>query len=136
MSEERAMSTVYMSQQLIRFADNQLIQGYPNKLVEQGIFSFSSNVIDCSLSVIQSSLHHVSTNSLNFVDVPQLPDVEKLSCIGVGIDNIAINGVNVNFTAWMQALSISGAANTPQTVESSLSPVTSYLTVLAIAQCE
>lgn len=121
------MSTIHMIEQVVNFrGDSSLSPGFLNKLTTNSSIIFPSNIINCSLTVKDFSFGSAHLNSQG---VFQSIDVEPNS-LGWGVKNINHLGPQVFFTGWMQVLYIYESNKTVP------DPTNSYLSVLAIAQCE
>jgi hypothetical protein len=123
------MSSIYMVQQDISFADLPLLDMFPNKLIKQSAFSFPSNVIGCCLTL--SSLGGLRSI---IKDGVVIESAGTWTCFGAGIQDVSYLGSQVYFTAWMQLLCFDGGGF--HDGAGYACPITSRLTIQAIAQCE
>jgi len=123
------MATIHMFEQVVDFKGNSpLSPEFFNKLTTQSSIIFPSNIIDCSLTVKDFSISNASLSTKSGISISN--DEDTMSSIGWGVEDWNYIGNKVFFTGWMQLLRFNSKnKNVPY-------PQDSYLTVLAIAQCE
>lgn len=115
------MTNIHMIQQDVKFT-GYMEDNYAFRLVQSSYLSFPSNVINCSLSIIQKTLRRKDMQGPG----------NWISSLGAGINRVSYNGTQVLFDAWMQAFGVDSSND----LRSFISPNISYITVVAIAECE
>jgi hypothetical protein len=112
-----------MSKRVINFSnlaidpDNPVIM-----LKESGIFSFPSNIINSSLTISECDYGAYAAKYLSY--------------LGAGVDHISFDGNQVSFSAWMKYTSVNKTTDNKDKIMSFLSPLTSYMVVNVVANCE
>lgn len=122
------MSTIYMLKREIRFYGSAPLKTALNKLIQQDVFSFPSNIIQCSLMIADLNMWRGTVDTTGIAK----QETGTISLLGAGIEEISCVGTQVYFSAWMQLLRLSDAAENTACLLSGAS----YLSVQAIAECQ
>ena len=123
------MSTIHMVEQVVDFKNNSsLNKGFFNKLTNSSSFLLPSNVISCSLMIKDFSFSNAKLTTSSAVVIPSGTD--GINSLGWGVEDVSTLANRIFFTGWMQVSRFNGED------EGIPEPNDSYLTVLAIVQCE